>query len=62
LLVIMLLCMALMFSRMENMFSAYAKNEEGAPLPEKSANNLYIYLTPALIVPTAVFIIINALL
>ncbi|MBQ3081128.1 MAG: CPBP family intramembrane metalloprotease [Clostridia bacterium] len=60
--VVLLLSLAFMFSRLENMFAAYSGSSEGKAIPEKSVNNLYIYITPALIVPIAVFIVINALL
>ncbi len=60
--VALLLCLAFAFSRVENMYAAYSDASEGETVPEKSINNLFIYITPALIVPIAVFIIINALL
>lgn len=60
--VLLLLSLAFMFSRMENMFALYSERSEGEAIPEKSTNNIYIYITPALIVPIAVFIVINALL
>lgn len=51
-----------MFSRMEIIYDGYSKACEDMPLPEKSVNHLYLYITPALAVPIAVFIIINTLL
>lgn len=60
--VILLLSLAFMFSRMENIYAAYSEKAEGTALPEKSINNIYIYITPAVILPIAVFIAINALL
>lgn len=62
LLVLLLLACAFMLSRLEFIFSAYSKDMDNKPLPEKSLNNIFIYITPALIVPIAVFIVINALL
>lgn len=60
--VVLLLCLAFAMSRVENMYAMYSETSEGEAIPEKSINNLFIYITPALIVPIAVFIIINALL
>ncbi len=59
--VLFLLSLAFMLSRMEIAYKDYANNEAEA-LPPKSTEHLYIYITPALIVPIAVFILINTLL
>lgn len=60
--VVLLMMLALMFSRMEALFKAYSAEGIDRPMPEKSINHLYIYITPALIVPIAVFFLVNALL
>lgn len=62
LLVALLISFVFMFSRLELLYRAESKLGTEAPMPEKSINHLYLYITPALIVPIAVFIIINALM
>ena len=68
---LLLLSFFLMFSRLEHIYYAYAEKKQADSgrasfaaeiLPAgKSADNLYIYITPALIAPIAAFILINAL-
>ena len=60
LLVLFLASLAFMLSRMEIAYNGFAKSEK--ELPPKSVEHLYIYITPALVVPIAVFVIINTLL
>ncbi len=60
--VLLLLALAFTFSRVETVFEQYSKTDAEMPIPEKSINHLYIYITPALAVPIAAFLIINALL
>ncbi len=60
--VLLLLALAFTFSRMEGLFTTYARLDADKPLPQKSVNHLYIYITPAIIVPLLVFFVINALL
>ncbi len=59
--VLFLLSLAFMLSRMELAYKAYSTDEKET-LPAKSVEHLYIYITPALIVPIAVFVLINTLL
>lgn len=62
LLTVLLMMLALMLSRMEMLFKSYSASAPDGSLPEKSFDHLYIYITPALIVPIAVFFLVNALL
>lgn len=62
LLVVVLLSLVVMFSRLEIMYESYSTELKNEDLPEKSINHLYIYITPALVVPIAVFILINTLM
>ncbi len=55
-----LLSLAFMLSRMEIAYNSFSRDEK--ELPPKSLENMYIYITPALIVPIAVFVIINTVL
>ncbi len=55
-----LISLAFMLSRMEIAYNGFAEEEK--ELPPKSLENMYIYITPALIVPIAVFVIINTVL
>lgn len=59
--VLFLLSLAFMLSRMEMAYKDYAAEKEES-IPPKSIDHLYIYITPALIVPIAVFVLINTLL
>lgn len=59
---LLLLALAFTFSRLEALFTSYSKEGADIALPEKSINHLYIYITPAIIVPIAIFFVINALL
>lgn len=61
LLALLLLALAFMFSRMEFVLNSYTKTDDDVPLPEKSINHLYVYITPAIIVPLVVFFIIFAI-
>ncbi len=62
-LVILLLVFAvIMLSRLELIYTNYSELYKEEPLPEKSTNHLYIYITPAIVVPIATFIAINALM
>lgn len=61
LLIMLLLSAVLLLARLELIYSSYSVIYKDDPLPERSVNHLYIYITPALIVPIAAFIIINAL-
>lgn len=62
LLVALLVSLIFMFSRLEIIYKAYADTCKADDMPEKSVNHLYIYITPALVVPIAVFILINTLM
>ncbi|MBE6677311.1 MAG: CPBP family intramembrane metalloprotease [Ruminococcaceae bacterium] len=61
LVVLLLLASVIMLARLELIYSSYSVLYKDEPLQEKSVNHLYIYITPALVVPIAAFIIINAL-
>ncbi len=61
LVILLLLSAVLMLARLELIYSSYSIIYKDEPLQEKSINHLYIYVTPALVVPIAAFIIINAL-
>ncbi|MBQ3195645.1 MAG: CPBP family intramembrane metalloprotease [Clostridia bacterium] len=61
LVLLMLLSLVLMLARLELIYSSYSITYKDEPLQEKSINHLYIYITPVLVVPIIVFIIINAL-
>lgn len=62
LLVLLLLFGLFMFSRMELVYDSYSRLYKDEALPQKSYNHLYIYITPALVVPIGVFILINGLM
>lgn len=61
LLVLFLVFAVLMLARLELIYRHHSVEYADEPLPEKSTNHLYIYITPALVVPIIAFIAINAL-
>lgn len=62
LVVLLLIFAVLMLSRLELIYRNYGDLYKDEPLPEKSINNMFIYITPALVIPIIAFITINALI
>ncbi len=62
LVLLLLLSTVLLLSRLELIYNGYSVFNKDEPLPEKSINHLYVYITPAIIIPIAAFIFINALI